>query len=795
MRYLNFAVIDMGILDIIKELYDVRLVSRGGRMRTKLTRMFCVSDVQLVRISVTHGSRIRWTNFVAVQKAMLSIAPRHKIFLTTSLLNRTPHKTFLLRTTRFKPARQYNSTEHNNPSKKTINIVPSFRGLEANQVDLIKKGQAQLLSGQDNDDTSQILEALRLLDGRQLLHALPSSQVEESLQYLLRDLSAGKLSLSDEELYTRIALRTATSATSSTDALCAFLLLRLRQKDFTAVIKLYHEYLEGLGEDKSWNFGDDEDESISQGTGLVSDAYDKGVRIMPGRMTLLLITIAAHASQDAFESALQTCLKAGIRFHPPSIDSFLAANFAHDPAFVEKFTLFIARLDVARMISNPTSFSKHVMNLATNNSTEPLERLYTSIGLGLFGPDAYIAPEPARKTAEKIVALTEVGWATFLSAFLRIRRRDLASKVWSDQLELGITPGISLWTTLIDSYGAINEADNAIASWNVMKAEGVQPDALTYRALIAALFKGRQRTEALRFFQSFQKLPSQGAPKGHLLSVYNTVIDGLLSFNDESAAQALFEKMEKQGPTPDLISYNTFLAYYGRRGNLKGLTRIVGRMAELKIVGDVYSFSTILSALLRAGRGDAPDIMIDIMRKQGIQPNVATYSTIIYHQMQAPTQKTFEAVMRLLHRMEEDAAAQPNVKTYTCILAGLDRMEEVDFRRKNEWRKEIVWHMKKRRINLNEATYNILISSSLKLPSSQGLRQALSYYREMRRRMLTNDTTWYVLFQGLMRRKSWAVAEELISDMFASGHQPSVAVKQLVNKFQRTRKYDNIQVN
>ncbi|KAG6878624.1 hypothetical protein C0993_001147 [Termitomyces sp. T159_Od127] len=732
-----------------------------------------------------------------MQKVMLSTTTRHKSnilldFLAPSLLNIVPRKAFSLSTARPKSAHSVNFKGYSD-SYKAIN-VPSFRGLEATQIDLIKKVQAQLLSGHEKNDTGSILEALRLLDERQLLHALSPPQVEESLQVLLRELSAGKLGFYDEELYARIALQVANSTTTSTDPLCAFMLLRLRQGDFAAVIRLYDEYLKGLGGEKIWKSGDEEDEFISERAGLVSDAYDKGARVTPGRMTLLLTAIAAHASQDAFESALQTSLRAGIRFYPPSVDSFLVANFAHDPAFMEKFKCFIARLDIARMVSNPTSLSKHVMNLANNDSTELLESLYKSLADGLFGQDAYIAPEPTKKTAKKVVALTEVAWATFLSAFLRRRRRDLASKLWSDLLALDVTPRVLLWTTLIDSYGAINEADDAVASWNMMKAEGVQPDALTYRALIAALFKGRQRTEALRYFQLFQKLNLHGAPKAHLLSVYNTVIDGLLSFNDETAVQALLEEMEKQGPKPDLVSYNTLLAYYGRRGDFKGLARIVGRMAESKVAGDVYSFSTILSALLRAGRDDAPDVMINIMRKQGIQPNVATYSTIIDHQMQTPTPKTFETVMRLLHRMEEDAAAQPNVKTYTSILAGLDRIEGLDSRRKNEWRKEIVSHMKKRRIILNEATYNILISSSLKLPSPEGLKQALSYYREMRRRKLTTDTTWYVLFLGLLRRKSWAVAEEMISDMFNSGHQPSVAVRHLVDKFQQL-KNDSIQAN
>ncbi|KAF8078737.1 hypothetical protein FPV67DRAFT_1604161 [Lyophyllum atratum] len=499
------------------------------------------------------------------------------------------------------------------------------------------------------------------------------------------------------------------------------MVLRLKQKDPAAVIELYRRFMELLGEKEVWAEGNEEGEEDLRGTGLVSDDNSRSHRIphTPGRVAVLLAVTAAYAQRDAFQDALQTCLKTVIRFHPQSTKSFLD-KFNHDPAFQNIVHLYAKRLDIARMVARPPSLSKRIMNL----SSAPFDG----------------------------------GRMDILSGCIpKCRRRDLASKLWTDMSDLGIRPGVPLWTALLDSYDSIHAVDEAVAAWNMMVAQGIKPEGLTYRALISTLFHGRKADEAVKVFQAFQKAPPKGITAPHILSVYNTVINGLLSANRESEAQTLLTKMETHGPTPDLVSYNTLMAYHGRRGNFKAL-------ASLKLVGDVFSFSTILSALLKAGRADAPEIMIDIMRKQGVQPNVATYSAIIDHQMRERNEENLEAAMRMLQNMEQDPNIQPNEVTYTSILAA------------EEWRKEIVTRMQKRGVEFSLTTYHILIKACLEYSRPEGLVNALAYYQRMRQRKIPLvHTTWYILLLGLLRRGDWAVAEEIINDMYSSGHQPTGA--------------------
>ncbi|KAG6832310.1 hypothetical protein H0H92_003543 [Tricholoma furcatifolium] len=636
-----------------------------------------------------------------------------------------------------------------------------------------------------------VIETLRDLDPQKILHFLGvrPARVEQALRFLLQELSKGKLDVADEIWFTSFVSQFAAFSTS-TSLLGELMLLRLRQKDYAAVIDLYDKFRKSVGSRQIWEHEEEnEDDWDLQRKGLVFDENYKGVhrdnRVHPGSMILLAVA-AAHANREDLQAALQTCLEANFRFHPPNVQSFIAANFDQDSAFATKFDRFVTHLELARLIARPDSLSRHIVNLSSSRTTGRLQDLYESIINGLKGPDAYLAADPSLQTSTTIATLTSGSWMSFLSAFIRIGRRDLVSKVWEDQRALGMTPGVSLWTTAIDTYSSLNQTDEAIASWNMMKAQGIQPDALTYRAVISVLFKSGYRDAAWKVFQAFYKLPSSdSAVKTHSLTVYNTVIDGLLSSNAETAAQSLVEEMEKCGPKPDTVTYNTLLAHYGRQKDFRGLKGVINRMTERKVAGDVFTFSTILSTLLKAGRSDAPDLMINMMKQQGIQPNVATYSSVIDHLMKTPTVENLEVVMRLLQRMEEDTATQPNVKTYTSILAGLHRIEGEGSTRMDGWRREILVEMKKRRVEFNQATYHILIGACLKNPRSEGLDRALWYYRELRRRKLTNETTWYVLLLGLARRGDLEVAKEIIGDMLASGHQPSGAVHRLVLKISR----------
>lgn len=640
-------------------------------------------------------------------------------------------------------------------------------------------------------DVVALVQHWQGLKQNKLLHLVrqPHTDTETLSVLLAQYLSLApnpQLYLSDSEVIEEMALHAASGR--RTDALNACMLLNLKKGKSENVIRLYDRFMASLEEKELWDESlEDEEGTLSDTPMLAPDTkmIRRPIPHNPGRVKILLAVVTAHAMQDSFSAALQTCLATVVLFQDYTTKQFLE-NLTDDLVLKQKVKMYVERLHIARMVARPPSLSKHIINISTAPNTRMLEKLYQAIIDGLTGPDAYLAVDPSVITPSRSVALTEVGWTSFLTAFLRSRRRDLAANLWNDMNRLNVKPGVSVWTALLDAYDDMRAVDDAIAAWNMMLSEGIKPDSLAYRAFISALFNGRRPEDAMKTFQNFQSESTYDGSSPQTLAVCNTVLHGLLYANRLQEADVVLQNMHANGPKPDVTSYNTLLTYHGRRCNFKALANIINTMASNKLVGDVYSYSIILSALLKAGREDAPELLLSIMRKQGVQPNVAIFSTIIDHQMREGTEQNLRAAMRLLHEMEQDDSTKPNEITYASILTGLYRGSWLSVESAEEWRKEITKRMERDGLDLTLPTYHILIRACLEYPHPEGLQHALGYYREMaRRRVPLVQTTWYILLAGLLQRGEWGVGNEIISDMFMSGIQPRGSLLQLVGKIRK----------
>ena len=753
-----------------------------------------MGDVELVRISMAHDEGVDDRRVYLLLCTFLQ-PDRHFMSLRIVLRCRTlflldfiaPSSIRRQATSALQTAQSSDVAPVFDQLRKQITFIHSRQGsIHGSHADAFNNTLVKIHQALEVNDVHALVRHWQYLERNELLRFLGSPHLQRISVLLARLEPDPQWDVSEREIIEEIALHTASGR--STDALNACMLFHLKNASPEAVIRLYARFMELLGEKEAWDesFVDDEQTSPLTAT-LALDTKSTSRRMphIPGRVNILLAVITAHAMQDSFEAALQACLNTVVFFHDYTTKQFLA-NFHNNPALMQKVGQYVERLHIARMVARPPSLSKHITNVSAAQSTNLLEKLYQAIIGGLTGPDAYLAADPSALTSSKLVALTEVGWTSFLVGFLKGRRRDLASQLWNDMARFNVKPGVSTWTALLDAYDSMRAVDDAVAAWNMMLAEGIKPDGLTYRALISALFNGRRQDEAMKTFQTFRKESMNDCPGPQTLSVYNTVLHGLLFVDRFQEADAVMQSMHTNGPKPDIVSYNTFLAYHGRRRDFKALATLVHSMEANKLVGDVFSFSIILSALLKAGRDDAPDMMLSIMRKQGIKPNVATFSAIIDHQMREQNEKNLQAAIHILHQMEKDDNSQPNAVTYTSILVGLYRDQWLSVEKAEDWRKDIVKRMARRGVDFTLPTYHILIKSCLEYPHPEGLQHALGYYHEMtRRKVPLVQTTWYIMLAGLLQRGEWAIANEIINDMFRSGIQAGGSLLELVGKIRK----------
>ncbi|PSR75895.1 hypothetical protein PHLCEN_2v8809 [Hermanssonia centrifuga] len=691
--------------------------------------------------------------------------------LTKSLFS-APEKTFL------------KHIPQNSPSIPSTSKSPTSLQADDWDVNLSLPGAPHSLSDRKAELFNQVLPELKaalrkgdiprswkiwtLLTEEQWLQFLGPSQLNSYSRYIVEftesHSSPGSISTDDLNAIDAMALFAAVGGAFG--GLKARMLLYTKQRNPDAVDKLFTRYKTLLQEKGAWQ-DDIVEEPLQDDTQNFTDGTAKSASPKPRnavRAEILFLAVAASAMQGSLRDAIHLVLQTPIAIPIASLPSFLA-DLAFDQALCNKTEDYVRGAMIARLLSRPALFAIQLSNLTKGLADKSMLHLYNTILRTLSEPDSWLTLDPSEVSAEKPVVLPRFAWASFLTGFLQCRRMDLAEKLWDDMARLGVIPDMDTWVALLNGYAGLRKVDRARQTWSLMVQQGLTPSPMAHKAIILAESKGGNPDEILMRLKDFQ---SQRTKKNFVdeptaLNVYNTGLHWLLFHARTDEARAILDQMHIEGPKPDVTTFNTFMRYYGRKKDMNGLAAMVQLMDAAGLTGDVFTYSIVLTALLPF-RKDAPQVMFNLMRKHGVQPNVAMYTTIIDHLMKKQDEVMFRAALDLLNKMEMSTSkdVQPNEVTYTTILTGIHRNNRLDPAVVEETRQSISNKMKARNLMYSSVGYNILIKACLENPDAEGLQNALRYYREMvDRRMLIGNDTWYILLHGLMRRQEWRIADEL----------------------------------
>ncbi|KAH9898101.1 hypothetical protein C8Q73DRAFT_386329 [Cubamyces lactineus] len=647
-------------------------------------------------------------------------------------------------------------------------IEESLAGLTHAQIDAFNSTMPKLRAALHHGDVGKVRKLWALLKSRNSLaffgphhHEIcargvagickkaPPQQLGDDIELVLRDM----------------ALHSA--AAGATDGLKALMICAIKDRRPDDALALYEDYLGKLRE-KGLLCSDNSEGSQQEHLEEISEE-DEPAALSPIRDEVLLSAVVAHAQRDSFYDALQLYLKAGTRIAPSTVEEF--THILHfDRTLSAKMNQYARRLSTASLLARPPVLMKHLTNLTRDSATTSLEKLYSTTVAGAREPDPWLAITPEQLSATRVVLLPEFFWPSFIKSFLACRQTSLVERLWDDMLKLGVKPGIVAWNALLDGYGHIRMLDSTLAIWDLMRKQGVKPDALSHRALISAYLTAGKVDDALARFHTFERdYLKRGSPTDDsgALAVYNTTLHGLLMASRVDDALEIKNKMQANGPKPDIATYNTFLRYYGRKGELKSMAKILQELEPAGVKADVYTFSTLLASMLRV-RADADKIVVNFMRKQGVEPDTTALTSIIDHQLQERTPQGFKVAMDLLSKMERGdyGDAKPNAITYTSVLTAINRGNWLGKQIVEEYSQRLWETMRKRGIQPNRVTYNVLLRASLENQEPEGLENALRYYRDMvNSRVHMGTDTWYIMLKGLMDRKRWDEAKMVVEDM------------------------------
>ncbi|KZV75487.1 hypothetical protein PENSPDRAFT_599725 [Peniophora sp. CONT] len=485
------------------------------------------------------------------------------------------------------------------------------------------------------------------------------------------------------------------------------------------------------------------------------------------------VVVAFSLSQD-FAGAIRLALRCGRRPQRQSAVDILPLLRLTDPQ-AKLAQTYLAHATTAVVAQNVASLRAHIQNLSGSGNVPRLNALYARILQGLGNEYSWATFEPGHISANRPVLLDESIFVHFIRAFCHIRRLDLVEKLWDDVGRLGHAPSVVLWTGLIQHTSAIKGVDYGNRLWNAMLAAKIEPDTLAYQALITAYLHERRMAEAIEKLAELEaklKRTPASPDTPSLEPLFNIILRGYLNSKQHAEALALVERMNRDGPAPTIATYNTLMAHYTEVRDFKSVSWVLRKMAAEGLRGDGFTYSTLMRALLAVvPREEAVQRTLAMMDRQGVEPNVVTYSSIITHILGEHTEGAFLAAMDMLKWMEaSNRELAPTVITYTSILKSIHERPSLPTAVAKECREYILQQMRKRQVEFTTVTYGILVKACLANGTADGLRDGLRYFREMRARNLpVFASTWYLVLDGLTRRQEWGLANALADELSTLG--------------------------
>ena len=196
--------------------------------------------------------------------------------------------------------------------------------------------------------------------------------------------------------------------------------------------------------------------------------------------------------------------------------------------------------------------------------------------------------------------------------------------------------------------------------------------------------------------------------------VFNSLIHGYLKKNDMKKAFETYEKMKTSGMEMKDRTYNMLLTAYAKKGDSARVSLLMKEMKERGLTPDVFVYNTLLNnvearrvgveggggeggsveAVGEGGRKDEARVILEMMEKQGVRPNVVTYNTVLSRYMK---EGKFSQALELFEEMKsksmggeegkdedeeeeggEQESIKPNLLTYSTLIHGFGKKGEMD---------------------------------------------------------------------------------------------------------------------
>eukprot|EP01022_Parablepharisma_sp_SALTPOND_P018835 TRINITY_DN3132_c0_g1_i1.p1 TRINITY_DN3132_c0_g1~~TRINITY_DN3132_c0_g1_i1.p1 ORF type:complete len:1081 (+),score=115.60 TRINITY_DN3132_c0_g1_i1:6228-9470(+) len=389
--------------------------------------------------------------------------------------------------------------------------------------------------------------------------------------------------------------------------------------------------------------------------------------------------------------------------------------------------------------------------------------------------------EVCQRVLEKVVAFDEDMWYLAIDTALKSLRSEQAITFYKTfRTSAGQSPIIT--QLMVRGLSKLQLATSAFSCFDELRTSGTAMNAETTLALLECCVKQgnvEQATEAFEYQKQFSETLDP--------QCYSIFLKGLCKANYLENALALFAEMQQRFP-PKECPYCVLIEGCARCSRLTKALALLEEAKGLKVPLTTGAYNVLIEGCIRSGELSKAWDLLDDMKRNGIDPDSYTYSSIFRGIKE--NQKDVLKALDLVESLEKDPefcadAISYNVLLDACVsthmlshaLELLERMEALESRVKPD---EISYNtlikgcgqmrdyvkafalferMQKNRISPNEVTYNSLIDVCVK---SGRIESAWELLSAMEAAGLTPDNfTYSTLIKGIHPRNNKAATYNL----------------------------------
>lgn len=277
------------------------------------------------------------------------------------------------------------------------------------------------------------------------------------------------------------------------------------------------------------------------------------------------------------------------------------------------------------------------------------------------------------------------------------------------QIDSNSRPDTVAFNAALNACANLGDSDKFLQVFDEMPPYGVEPDALTYNVMIKLCCK-TDRKDLLVFV--LERILVVGIPL--CMTTLHSLVAAYVGFgdmktaeklvqamreqrkdlckilresnseklveNDESVFKKLLPNLTNQSDTeppllpkvyaPNSRIYTTLMKGYMQAGRVSDTVRMLEAMRrqdDRSSHPDHVSYTTVVSALVKAGSMDRARQILAEMTRMGVPPNLITYNILLKGYCM---QLQIDQARELLKDMVDDAGIQPDVVSYNVLIDG-----------------------------------------------------------------------------------------------------------------------------